>query len=345
MTDLMTDSQVTAPTGQTSGTRGRVKLPWVVIATLVGAVAFQFALMASYTGAYAAPVLHHVTIGLVGPSPAAAGEVSYQPLPGAAAARQEVSDGTLPAALIVEGSHQTLVVAGAAGLTLTDAVEQVVTVQAAAAHATLAVEDVRPLPAGDPRGFASYLLVLGWIIGGYLGMILLTRALGPRARGRRGTARLTAWAAVYAVASGALGVVLMDPLMGRLTGHPWALLGAGTLIVFAVAMSTASLISLFKTAGIVPAIVAFVVLGNPTSGGAVPVQLLSSGYRVLAKILPNNAGIALVHGIEYFGGNQLGHPLLVLALYAVIATAVCFAQALRRSRRARPAPARQPATA
>jgi hypothetical protein len=344
----MTDTQVTTTAGQASGTRRRVELPWIVIATLAGAVVFQLALMASYTGAYARPVLHDVTIGLVGSSPTAAGGagplsggvVSYQPLSDAATARQEVSDGRLPAALIVAGGHQTLVVAEAAGLTLTAAVEQVAAVEAAVAHAPLAVEDVRPLPAADPRGFASYLLVVGWILGGYLGMSLLTRVLGPRARGRRGTATLTAWNAVYAVASAGLGVVLMDPLLGALTGHPWALLGAGALIVFAAAMSTAALMSLFGMAGVVVAIVALVVLGNPTSGGSVPVQMLSSGYQLLAKILPNNAGIALVHGIEYFGGNQLGHPLLVLALYAVIATAVCFAQAMRRSR---PAPAPQPA--
>jgi hypothetical protein len=309
---------------------------------LAAAVAFQLAFVATYTGAYARPVLHHVTIGLVGPSPTPAGDVnpvsdnavSYQSVSDAATARHEVSDGRLPAALIVAGSHQTLVIAEAGGLTLAAAVEQIATAQAAATHATLAVEDVRPLPAGDPRGFATYLLVLGWILGGYAGMTLLTRALGSRVRGVRGTATLTAWAAAYAVASAGLGVVLVDPLMGAVTGHPWALLGAGTLIVFAVAMSTAVLMSLFGIAGIVVAVVVFVLLGNPTSGGPVPVQMLSGGFLFLAKILPNNAGIALVQRIAYFDGNQLGHPLLVLALYAVIATAVCFGEALGRSRSA-----------
>ena len=170
-------------------------------------------------------------------------------------------------------------------------------------------------------------------------MTLLTQALGPRARGMRGTATLTVWTAAYAVASAGLGVVLMDPLMGALTGYPWALLGAGTLIVFAAAMSTAALRSLFGIAGVLVAIAAFVLLGNPTSGGSVPVQMLSGGFQFWAKVLPNNAGVALVQRIEYFDGNQLGHPLVVLALYAVIATALCFAAALRRSRSA---PAEQP---
>jgi hypothetical protein len=59
--------------------------------------------------------------------------------------------------------------------------------------------------------------------------------------------------------------------------------------------------------------------------------MLSGGFRFLADVLPNNAGVSLVHGIEYYGGNGIGHPIFVLALYAAAAVAVCFAQAYRRS--------------
>ncbi len=41
-------------------------------------------------------------------------------------------------------------------------------------------------------------------------------------------------------------------------------------------MSTAAPMALFGMAGIVVAIVAFVVLGNPTSGGSVPSQMLGA---------------------------------------------------------------------
>ncbi len=83
----------------------------MVIAALAGAVVFQLALVASYTATFARPVLNDVTSGLVGPSPTPAGDVGavsdnvvrYQPVSDAATARQEVSDGRLPAALIVAG--------------------------------------------------------------------------------------------------------------------------------------------------------------------------------------------------------------------------------------------------
>jgi len=157
----------------------------------------------------------------------------------------------------------------------------------------------------------------------------------------RTAATALGWAAAYAAGSAALGVVLVDPLMGVLTGHPWTLFAAGSLIVFASAACTRALISLLGMPGIVVAIVLFVLLGNPTSAGSVPVQMLSSGYRFLAGVLPTNAGVALVRGIAYFGGNQVAPPLLVLSIYAGASVLASFGprSATPGSRRRGPAPA------
>ena len=221
--------------------------------------------------------------------------------------------------------------AGAAGLSLVTAITEEVNAHAARADVPVAVEDVRPLPPGDPRGLGSYLLVLGWIIGGYLGMTLLGRVRGAAGASVRGTAVTLGMAALYSVASAALGVALVGPLMGVLTGHPWTLFAAGALIVFATTVVTAALTSLVGLPGIVIAIVMFVVLGNPTSGGSVPVQMLSGGYRFLAGVLPTNAAMGLVRSFAYFGGNQIARPLLVLSIYAGASLAVCLGLALRRA--------------
>ena len=187
--------------------------------------------------------------------------------------------------------------------------------------------------------------MIGWIIGGYLGMTLLSRVRGAAGASVRGTAVTLGMAALYAVASAALGVVLVDPLMGVLTGHPWTLLAAGSLIVFAATIVTAALTSLVGLPGIVIAIVMFVLLGNPTSGGSVPVQMLSGGYRFLAGVLPTNAGMGLVRGFAYFDGNQIARPLLVLSIYAGVSLVVCLGLALRRARAAASATATAPTTA
>jgi hypothetical protein len=320
---------------------------------LAAAVVFQLALIASFTGAMSRPTLQDATVGLVAAPtatrPAAAvpqvAGVSYRVLPSPAAATAEVRDGTLPAALLAGARKDTLVVAGAAGLTLVTAIGEAVSAQEARAGVPVAIADVRPLPPGDPRGLGSFLLVLGWIIGGYLGMTLLSRVRGAAGASVRGTAVTLGMAALYAVTSAALGVVLVDPLMGVLTGHPWTLLAAGSLIVFAATIVTAALTSLVGLPGIVIAIVMFVLLGNPTSGGSVPVQMLSGGYRFLAGVLPTNAGMGLVRGFAYFDGNQIARPLLVLSIYAGVSLLLCLGLALRRARAAASATATAPTTA
>jgi hypothetical protein len=319
---------------------------------LAAAVVTQLAFIASFAGALSRPTLQDATLGLV-TSPAASRTaaaavpqvpgVTYRILPSPAAAGAQVRDGDLPAALVVGASKDTLVVAGAAGLTLVTAITEEVGAQAARAGVPLAVEDVRPLPPGDPKGLGSFMLVIGWIIGGYVGMTLLSRVRGAAGASVRGTAVTLGMAAIYSVASAALGVVLVDPLMGVLTGHPWTLLAAGSLIVFAATVVTAALISLVGVAGIVIAIVMLVVLGNPTSGGSVPVQMLSSGYRFLAGVLPTNAGMGLVRGFAYFDGNQIARPLLVLSIYAGVSVVAWLGLALRRARAAAPAIAPVPA--
>ena len=136
----------------------------------------------------------------------------------------------------------------------------------------------------------------------------------------------------------------MTALPVRENQHPWTLLAAGSLIVFTATIVTAALASLVGLPGIVIAIVMFVLLGNPTSGGSVPVQMLSGGYRFLAGVLPTNAGVSLVHGLAYFDGNQIARPLLVLSIYAGVSLAVCLGLALRRARAAAPTIATVPAT-
>ena len=321
---------------------------------LAAAVVTQLAFIASFTGALSRPTLQDATLGLVASPtasrPAAAAVprvagVTYRVLPSPAAAAAQVRGGDLPAALVVGARKDTLVVAGAAGLTLVTAITEEVSAQTTRAGVPVAVQDVRPLPPGDPKGLGSFMLVIGWIIGGYIGMTLLSRVRGAAGTSVRGTAVTLGMAAIYSVASAALGVVLVDPLMGVLTGHPWTLLAAGSLIVFAATVLTGALISLVGLSGIVIAIVMLVVLGNPTSGGSVPVQMLSSGYRFLAGVLPTNAGMGLVRDFAYFDGNQIARPLLVLSIYAGVSLAVCLGLALRRATAAASATAPAAATA
>jgi hypothetical protein len=310
-----------------------------VIVIMVTAVLAQLALVAAFTGVLSNPTLRSAQVGLVARGPAAGTPlpgVTYQPLASAAAARREVADGSLPAALVAHGKSQTLYIDGASGPSLTAALEAEFGAAAHQESAPLVTRDLRPLPASDPRGLGTFLLGIGWVIGGYLGMTLLYRALGARARTRRGTLVLLGGALAYSALSAVAGVVLMDPVMGVLTGSPAQLLGAGTLIVFTVATFTAALMSLLGMPGLIIAIGTLVILGNPTSGGAAPVEMMTGGWRFLAHVLPTNAGVSFIRSFAYLHGNQVNDPLTVLLIYTAVSVLVLLGLAIRRGA-ARPA--------
>ena len=326
---------------------GRAVLRIIII--MAAAVIAQLALVAAFTGVNSNPTLRNAEVGLAGRGPEAGiplPGITYQPLASAAAARQKVTSGSLPAALVASGKSQTLYLDGASGPSLTAALQAEFGAAAHRESARLITRDLRPLPASDPRGLGTFLLGIGWVIGGYVGMLLLFRALGPRVRTRSGILALLGCALVYSALSAVAGVALMDPVMGVLTGSPAQLIGAGTLIVFTVATFTAALMTVLGMPGLVIAIGTLVILGNPTSGGSVPVEMMTGGWRFLAHILPTNAGVSSIRSFAYLDGNQVNDPLIVLLIYTAVSVLVLVCLALRRSaaRAAGPSVARTPGT-
>jgi hypothetical protein len=320
-----------------------------ILIIMVAAVLAQLALVAAFTGVLSKPTLKSAEVGLVAPGLAAGiprPAITYQPLASEAAARQKVADGSLPAALVANGKSQTLYIDGASGPSLTAALEAEFGAAAQKHSARLTTRDLRPLPASDPRGLGTFLLGIGWVIGGYLGMMLLSRALGPRARTRRGTLVLLGCTLAYSALSAVAGLVLMDPLMGVLTGSPAQLIGAGTLIVFTVTTFTAALMAQLGLPGLIIAIGSLVILGNPTSGESVPVEMMTGGWRFLAHVLPTNAGVSFIRSFAYLDGNQMNDPLTVLLIYTAVSVLVLLGLVIRRgaARPAAPAVAVTPAS-
>lgn len=317
------------------------------VVSLLAAVIAQLALIGCFTSAMSNPTLHGAPLAVVlePGAPLADTQVAFTPAGAISARRFDSPDaagaatirGDVAGALIVAPDGETLLVAGASTPVLVGAVTQTVQAQARVAGLSLRVNDVRPLPANDPRALGTFLLTIGWVIGGYLGVMLLSRALGATIRTLRGTLRLLGWLLGYAVASAALAVVLVDPLMGVVTGHGWQLVIAGTLVVFTVASFTAALISVLGMPGLILAIATLVILGNPTSGGSVPDEMLAGGWRFLARILPTNAAVRLVRYVQYFDTHHAGAPGLALGVLSVAAVGVLVIVAAMRDRRGRSA--------
>ncbi|MCB5167109.1 DUF3533 domain-containing protein [Streptomyces bambusae] len=311
---------------------------------VVGVLALQLAFVTSYIGAFHQPKPHEIPLAVVAPAQPVAAQAVRQlaALPGdpldpeaaadEATALRLIKDREVDGALIIDPAGRTdrLLVASGAGASLSQALEQVVTLAEAGRQRAVRVTDVAPADRGDARGLSSFYLVVGWCVGGYLCAAILAISAGARpANPARAVIRLAALLA-YAVVAGLLGAVIAGPVLGALPGSIAAFWGLGTLLVFAVGAITLAFQGLAGVVGIGLAILLVVVLGNPSAGGAYPYPLLPPFWRAIGPALPPGAGTYAARSIAYFKGNGMGPSMLILAGWAVLGAAVTLACALFR---------------
>ena len=86
-------------------------------------------------------------------------------------------------------------------------------------------------------------------------------------------------------------------------------------------------------------VVVFVIFGAPAAGGTVPSAFLPEFWRIFGPYLPAGAGTTAVRNTVYFGGNEIGISLLVLAGYLVAGALVVMA---RRRKEPQAPPRRTP---
>ncbi len=195
-----------------------------------------------------------------------------------------------------------------------------------------AFEVVHPLPAGDSEGLSLFYLVVGWVVGGYLIGTVLGLARGTAPGLRQAFARLGVCAG-YAVCSGLTGAALLVGTL-ELTAGTWlALAVVGTLVSFAASAATSAFQSLIGDLGTAVAILLFVVLGNPGSGGPFTQEFLSGIWHAVGPWLPPGAGVEAARSVTYFSGNGAAPHAWVLVGWGVVGSLVACGLALRRDPR------------
>ena len=315
------------------------------IGLVFGVLLLQLGFILSYVGAFHAPTPHDVPVAVVAPAQQRAAIVDRlngidgSPLKATAAsseqeARAQVERGDRSAAFIVDpsGTRDRLLVASGGGSAVVTAVEQVLTRADASQQRTLTTTDVVPLEDNDARGLTGFYLVVGWIVGGYLVASLLGVAKGSRpATLRRAAIRIGA-TVPYAVLSGLGGAIVVDQVLGALTGHFWPMWGLGILLVLAAATVTIAFQTVFGVLGIGATVLLFVVLGNPSAGGPYPSTLLPAFWRAIGPWIPNGAGTDAIRRIVYFDGHGVTSNLVVICAYAVVGAVVALAAAHLKSR-------------
>ncbi|SDO54206.1 hypothetical protein SAMN04515671_1272 [Nakamurella panacisegetis] len=309
------------------------------VALIVGVLLLQLGFVLSYVGAFHAPTPKNIPLAVVSSSAQASDQVAAQlnvitgtPLRATVVtdretAERQIRNGELSAALLVDpqGTADTLLTSSGGGVSVSGAVTSVIDQVEAAQKRTVTVTDIVPLQGGDGRGLTGFYLVIGWLVGGYLVASLLGVAAGARpATPRRAWFRLIA-IVPYAIVSGLGGALIVDQVLGALTGHFMSLWWLGALLVASAAAATMAFQVLFGVIGIGITVLVFVVLGNPSAGGAYQTTLLPPFWRALSNALPNGAGTDAVRRIVYLGSNGITGHLVVIAIYAVAGAAVAIA--------------------
>lgn len=326
-------AELAAPQGFWAELTGAVQLRTVGL--IVGVLLLQLGFVLSYVGAFHQPTPHRIGIAVVAPASVSASTVdglnSLQGEPfvataetDEAVARQQLLEGSTSAVFVVNasGTQDTLLIASAGGASKATAIEDEFEGIGAARNRTVSVQDVLPTQVGDNRGLTGFYLVIGWTVGGYLVAALLGVARGARpATPRRAVFRLLA-IVPYAVLSGLGGALVVGPVLGALTGHTVALWLLGSLVVFAAAAVTMAFQVLLGVLGIGLTVLVFVILGNPSAGGAYAPELLPSFWRTIGGAIPNGAGTAAVRSLVYFGGQGVGPHLVVIGIWAAAGVAL-----------------------
>ncbi|MGP3987527.1 DUF3533 domain-containing protein [Streptomyces sp. 3N207] len=323
----------------TPGAGARSALTPGTLALVLGVLLVQLSFLLSYIGSFHNPDPQGIPVAVVAPGQAAE---RLDRLPGDPLAVTVVEDEQTARERIRQrkaeggyllnprGSRDTLLVASAAGGPQAQALRNVGERVAGEQHRQLKVVDIAPSGQQDYESLTAFYLIVGWLVGGYLLASLMGVLAGTRpARPELGALRLAGTAA-YAILSGLGGAIIVDPVLHALPGHFVELWWVGALLVFGTAACTLALEAFLGVVGIGVAVLIFVVLGNPSAGGAFQKHLIPSFWRAIGDWIPTGAGTTAVRNIVYFSGNALGTPLLVLALWALAGAVLLMAGSLRR---------------
>jgi hypothetical protein len=322
------------------------RTPWGRAITLaVGAAAVVVVILLAFLWPTVTSTVKDLPIGVAGPSTqvaavekqlSAAGDGAFALSPyGSRQAAVEAIQKRDVYGAIVLGDTLEVLTASANGAAVTQILNQVATTlqtranaQAAAAveqaiaagrapvgtkppTITVKVTDIVPLSSDDSRGLgltsSSFPLVLGGMIGGVLISLLVAGSWR----------RLTA-VALYGAAGGLAVTGILQGWFGILQGGFWLNALAVGLAMFATAAFVVGMNALLGRVGIALGAVLTVLVGNPLSAAAQPLQFLVGPWGAIGQWFVPGASVSLLRDLSYFPSADASFPWLVLLGWAVV---------------------------
>jgi len=249
------------------------------------------------------------------------GFFDLKPVGSAEEAHRMVIDRDVVAAYVLPSQDNpaaTLMTSQAANVSGAQIANSMFTQVAAGQQVQLNVQELTPLPQRDSMGMTSMYLAMGWIMSGFMIVVVGANAM-PASKPLR---KMIPIVAGWAVGISAILYLIAGPIIGALHGNFFALWGAGALTVFCVAWFAAifeRLIGMLAT----PVVVGLLMfLGIPASNAAVSLYMVPDFFRHLHDILPFPAAAETIKSILYFDGSGAGSHLITLTIIGVVSLAI-----------------------
>ncbi|PTR30248.1 hypothetical protein C8K36_10296 [Rhodococcus sp. OK519] len=232
-------------------------------------------------------------------------------------ARAQVEDRTVVAAYVLPSADNpsaTLITNQAAGVSQHQVVTQVFGQVAAGQQVPMSSETVASLDGGDTMGTVSLYVAMGWIMSGFMIIVVAANA-APMVMGLR---KLLPVLAGWAVFMSVVVWLIAGPIVGAVDGHFLPLVGTGIVAIIATALFTTVFVRLMGLLAVLPVVAILMFLGVPASGGALSIYMEPALFRFLHDILPMPAAVESVRSILYFGGDTVGSHLLTFVIWGAV---------------------------
>jgi hypothetical protein len=305
-----------------------------------------FGFLLCYLLPFHAPAPHGVKVAVAGPVSAgeigagldqqASGAFDVLPVSDPGQARQQVLDQAAQAAFVVNGTRATLYTAKADGAVLEETVIAAFTPIAHAENLTLNTVELVPTVTGDSVGNSLFFLGLAWTLSPYL--LVVSLVMQPNTLSRRDKLGVIVGVGAFASIAG----FLVTYWLGAVPGQSLSML-YGFLNFEAVALTVFGLFPFVGKYIIPVALTLFVFVNAPSSGGAIPFQMVPTFFDWLHPVMPLGNLIDAMRSIFYFDGTNMIRPTLVLCAWIALGAALITVSALLHRARPQPAPAAGPA--
>jgi hypothetical protein len=268
------------------------------------------------------PAPHDIPVGLAGPPPvvqqisqafagSAPGAFDFTVYSSEADARAGIDSRAVDGALIIGPAGPHLVIAGAAGDSVTGIITSAFTKVFEAQGQTLTVETVHPYAAGDPHGLILFFVILAVLVS-----TLIVHALAGLRHGT-GLATRFGLVVVYALVAAPVAMGVGTWIAGDYGPGFWTATALVALASAAVGAVVAGLAALLGRPGVALAGLIAVLFDLVCSGGPIGSYLLPDLYRFFAPAMPAGQLYSAMRGALFFGDAGLEQPVTVLLLWLV----------------------------